>query len=73
MRSNPLSEFEELEERVTSDIALLAVAILAMAISIYWMVRRGLRPVGQIKTALTQLADGELDTGLPHFRPQGSG
>ena len=68
VRSNPLSEFEELEERVTSDIALLAVAILAMAISIYWMVRRGLRPVGQINTALTRLAAGELDTRLPHFR-----
>ena len=68
VNSNPLSEFEELEDRVTSDIALLALAILAMAISIYWMVRRGLRPVGQIKTALTQLADGKLDTRLPHFR-----
>jgi two-component system, NarL family, sensor histidine kinase UhpB len=65
--SNPLSEFEELADRVTSDIALLALAILAMAISIYWMVRRGLRPVGRIKAALTQLADGKLDTRLPHF------
>jgi signal transduction histidine kinase len=68
VRSNPLSEFEELEDRVSSDIALLAVAILAMAISIYWMVRRGLRPVGEIKDALTRLADGELETRLPHFR-----
>lgn len=68
VHSNPLSEFEELEERVTSDIALLAVAILAMAISIYWMVRRGLRPVGQINGALTRLAGGDLNTRLPHFR-----
>ncbi len=68
VNSNPLSEFEELEGRVTSDIALLALAILAMAISIYWMVRRGLRPVGQIKSALTQLADCKLQTRLPHFR-----
>jgi two-component system sensor histidine kinase UhpB len=68
VHSNPLSEFEELEDRVRSDIALLALAILAMAISIYWMVRRGLRPVGEINTALTQLADGRLDTRLPHFR-----
>ena len=68
VRSNPLSEFEELTERVASDIALLAVAILAMAVSIYWMVRRGLRPVGAIKAALTRLADGELDARLPHYR-----
>jgi two-component system sensor histidine kinase UhpB len=68
VNSNPLSEFEELEDRVASDIALLALAILAMAISIYWMVRRGLRPVGQIQSALTQLADGKLETRLPHFR-----
>ena len=68
VRSNPLSEFEELTERVGSDIALLAVAILAMAVSIYWLVRRGLRPIGAIKGALTQLAQGELDTRLPHFR-----
>lgn len=68
VHSNPLSEFEELEDRVTSDIALLAVAILAMAISIYWMVRRGLRPVAQINAALTRLAGGDLNTRLPHFR-----
>jgi signal transduction histidine kinase len=68
VRSNPLSEFEELEDRVSSDIALLAVAIVAMAISIYWMVRRGLRPVGEINGALTRLADGNLETRLPHFR-----
>jgi two-component system, NarL family, sensor histidine kinase UhpB len=68
VRSNPLSEFEELTDRVGSDIALLAVAILAMAVSIYWLVRRGLRPIAAIKAALTQLAQGELDTRLPHFR-----
>ncbi|HUL19201.1 MAG TPA: histidine kinase [Steroidobacteraceae bacterium] len=68
VRSNPLSEFEELTDRVASDIALLAVAILVMAVSIYWMVRRGLRPVGAIKAALTHLAAGELDTRLPHYR-----
>lgn len=68
VRANPLSEFEELEGRVTSDIALLAVAILAMGVSIYAMVRRGLRPVGDIKAALTRLAAGELDTRLPRFR-----
>lgn len=68
VHANPLSEFEELEERITSDMALLALAILVMAVSIYAMVRRGLRPVGQIKDALTRLADGELGTRLPHFR-----
>jgi len=68
VHANPLSEFEELEGRVTSDIALLAVAILAMGVSIYAMVRRGLRPVGDIKSALTRLAGGELDTRLPHFK-----
>lgn len=68
VRSNPLSEFEELEDRVMSSIGLLAVAILIMAVSLYWMVRRGLRPVGQINAALTRLAAGELDARLPHFR-----
>ncbi len=68
VNSNPLSEFEELEAYVTNDIALLALANLAMAISIYWIVRRGLRPVRQIKGALTLLADGKLETRLPHFR-----
>ena len=68
VRSNPLLEFEELIDRVASDITLLAVAILAMAVSIYWMVRRGLRPLGAIKAALTRLAAGELDTRLPHYR-----
>jgi signal transduction histidine kinase len=68
VRSNPLSEFEELEDRALSGIVLLAAAILVMAVSLYWMVRRGLRPVGQIKAALTRLAAGELDARLPHFR-----
>jgi two-component system sensor histidine kinase UhpB len=68
VRANPLSEFEELTDRVGSDIALLAVAILAMAISIYWLVRRGLQPLAAIKAALTRLAQGELATRLPHFR-----
>jgi two-component system sensor histidine kinase UhpB len=68
VRSNPLAEFEEFEDRVMSSIALLGVAILIMAVSLYWMVRRGLRPVGQINAALTRLAAGELDTRLPHFR-----
>src|SRR4029077_15366946 len=61
VRSNPLSEFEELTERVASDIALLAVAILAMAVSIYWMGGRGLRPGGAIKAALTRLGHRERD------------
>ncbi len=67
VQANPLSEFEELEDRVTSDMALLALAILAMAVSIYLMVRRGLRPVGQIKEALTRLAGGDLEARLPRF------
>jgi protein-histidine pros-kinase len=32
------------------------------------MVRRGLRPVGQIQSALSQLQAGTLGTRLPHFR-----
>jgi len=67
VRANPLSEFEELEERVASDIALLALAILVMAVSIYAMVRRGLRPVARIKQALALLAAGDLEARLPHF------
>jgi signal transduction histidine kinase len=66
--SNPLSELAELEDRVFSDLILLAGAILAMAVSMYWMVRRGLKPISQINSALTRLADGVLDTRLPHFR-----
>ena len=66
--SNPLSELAELEDRVTSDVLLMVLAVLAMAASMYWMVRRGLKPIGQINTSLTKLADGDLDTRLPHFR-----
>ncbi len=66
--SDPLSEIAELEERVERDLALLGVTLLAMAASIYSMVRRGLRPVGQIQAALTALEGGALDTRLPRFR-----
>ena len=68
--SNPLSEISEIEQRVFRDLALLALTILAMAASIYFMVRRGLKPVGQIQAALTRLEAGELDTRLPRFRLQ---
>ncbi len=66
--SNPLSEISELEERVDRDLALLGLTLLAMAASIYSMVRRGLRPVGQIQAALAALEAGALGTRLPHFR-----
>ena len=66
--SNPLSEIAEIEQRVFRDLALLALTILAMAASIYFIVRRGLMPVGQIQAALTRLQAGELDTRLPQFR-----
>ena len=66
--SNPLSEISEIEQRVFRDLALLALTILTMAASIYFMVRRGLMPVGQIQAALTRLEAGELDTRLPQFR-----
>ncbi len=65
--SNPLSEISELEERVDRDLTLLSLTLLAMAASIYSMVRRGLRPVGQIQAALAALEAGALDTRLPHF------
>ncbi len=66
--SNPLSEIDEIEQRVFRDLTLLALTILAMAGSIYFMVRRGLMPVAQIQSALTRLEAGELDTRLPHFK-----
>ncbi len=66
--SNPLSEIDEIEQRVFRDLALLALTILAMAGSIYFMVRRGLMPVAQIQSALTHLEAGQLDTRLPHFK-----
>ncbi len=46
--ANPRSEVSEIEERVESDVLLLVIVILAMAGAVYFMVRRGLRPVGQI-------------------------
>lgn len=66
--SNPLSEIAEIEQRVFGDLTVLVLTILAMAASIYFMVRRGLMPVGQIQAALTRLEAGELETRLPRFR-----
>ncbi len=66
--SNPLSEITEIEERVFRDLTLLALTILTMAASIYFMVRRGLKPVAQIQAALARLEAGELDARLPSFR-----
>jgi two-component system, NarL family, sensor histidine kinase UhpB len=68
--SNPLSEIAEIEQRVFGDLTVLVLTILAMAASIYFMVRRGLMPVGQIQAALTRLEAGELDARLPRFRLQ---
>jgi signal transduction histidine kinase len=66
--ADPRSEVSEIEERVESDVMLLVMVILAMAGAVYFMVRRGLRPVGQIQSALSQLQAGALGTRLPHFR-----
>ncbi len=66
--ANPRSELSEIEERAESDLLLLVMVILAMAGAVYFMVRRGLRPVGQIQAALSQLQAGALATRLPRFR-----
>ena len=65
--SNPMSEFAEIEQRVGKDLALLALALLAMSAAIYWMVRRGLEPIAQVQAALANLQAGHLDTRLPRF------
>jgi two-component system, NarL family, sensor histidine kinase UhpB len=66
--SNPMSEFAEIEQRVGEDLALLALALLAMSAAIYWMVRRGLQPISQVQAALANLQAGHLETRLPRFR-----
>jgi two-component system sensor histidine kinase UhpB len=66
--SNPMSEFAEIEQRVGKDLALLALALLVMSAAIYWMVRRGLEPIAQVQSALTNLQAGHLETRLPRFR-----
>jgi two-component system, NarL family, sensor histidine kinase UhpB len=66
--SNPLSEFAEIEQRVGKDLALLALALLALSGAIYWMVRRGLGPIAQVQSALANLQAGHLETRLPRFR-----
>jgi two-component system sensor histidine kinase UhpB len=66
--TNPLSEITEIEKRLFRDLTLLTLTIVAMAASIYFIVRRGLLPVGQIHAALTRLEAGDLDTRLPRFR-----
>jgi two-component system, NarL family, sensor histidine kinase UhpB len=66
--SNPLSEFAEIEQRVGKDLALLALALLAMSAAIYWMVRRGLQPIAQVQSALANLQAGHLETRLPRYR-----
>jgi signal transduction histidine kinase len=68
LAANPRSEVSEIEERAESDLLLLVLVILAMAGAVYFMVRLGLRPVGQIQLALAQLQAGALATRLPHFR-----
>ncbi len=66
--SNPLSELAEIEQRVGRDIALLALTLLAMSAALYWMVRRGLKPVAQVQSALTNLQAGHFETRLPRFQ-----
>jgi two-component system sensor histidine kinase UhpB len=66
--ADPRSEVSEIEERVESDVLLLVMVVLAMAAAVYVMVRRGLRPVGQIQLALSRLQAGALATRLPHFQ-----
>lgn len=66
--ANPRSEVSEIEARAQADLLLLGGVILATAGAVYVMVRRGLRPVGQIQSALAALQGGELATRLPHFR-----
>jgi len=66
--SNPNSELAEIEQRVGGDLALLALAILAMGGAIYFMVRQGLRPVAQVQAALASLQAGNFETRLPRFR-----
>ncbi|HTY92611.1 MAG TPA: histidine kinase [Steroidobacteraceae bacterium] len=68
LSADPRSELSEIEDRTESDLLLLVLVILAMAASVYVMVRRGLRPVGQIQSALLQLQAGALGTRLPRFR-----
>jgi signal transduction histidine kinase len=65
---NPLSETLEIEQRAAIDLVLLAGTILAMAASIYWMVRTGLNPVHQIQAALGALEAGAFEVRLPHYR-----
>jgi two-component system sensor histidine kinase UhpB len=65
--SNPTSEFAEIEEHVRDDLALLALTLLPMSAAIYWTVRRGLKPVAQVQTALVNLQAGHLETRLPRF------
>jgi two-component system sensor histidine kinase UhpB len=66
--SNPMSEFAEIEQRVGRDLAVLAAVLLAMSAALYWMVRQGLRPVGEVQAALARLQAGHLETRLPRFR-----
>jgi two-component system sensor histidine kinase UhpB len=66
--ADPRSEVSEIQERMESDLMLLVLVILAMAGAVYFIVRRGLRPVAQIQSALSLLQSGALATRLPHFR-----
>jgi two-component system, NarL family, sensor histidine kinase UhpB len=66
--SYPMSEFAEIEQRVGEDLALLALTLLALSAAIYWMVRRGLKPIAQVQAALASLQAGHLETRLPRFK-----
>src|ERR1700732_2328499 len=66
--SNPMSEFAEIEQRVGKDLALLALALLAMSAAIYWMAPGSREPIAQVQSALANLQAGHLETRLPRFR-----
>ncbi len=43
-----------------------AVAALAVALILGWLIRRALRPLGQLAGVMTRLAGGALDVTVPH-------
>jgi two-component system, OmpR family, sensor kinase len=69
--ATPLSEVEAtLDRLVTVEIVASALVLLALAGLVTWVVRRGLRPLGDVVVAADAVAEGDLSHRVPVPNPR---
>jgi two-component system OmpR family sensor kinase len=69
--ATPLSDVEAtLDRLVTIEIVASALALLALAGLVTWVVRRGLRPLGDVVVAADAVAEGDLSHRVPVPNPR---